>query len=137
MLGATLLGCNNDLTRNVKTDHGETIEGTMDMANANQVYLCDIEKFRIESGIAIASNSQKITDYKVHTDTRKESNKYNYRQSILELELQNYYMKMKLDKYEPKGKQKWEIFKTEYTGQLNNLNKEFMRFSTLIENKQL
>ena len=38
---------------------------------------------------------------------------------------------MKLDEYEPEGKEKWEIFKAEFACQLVELSAEFAGFSEI------
>ena len=98
------------------------------MCPANQIYLADIEQYKKEAAKAFDSNSEKITAYKVKIDTIEGKYQYDYRQSILKLELQNSYLKMKLDEYEPEGKEDWEIFKTEYAYQLVELSAEFAGF---------
>ena len=128
MLIATFVGCDN-LKENVKNVHENTIKENKDVDHSNQVYLDDIEYYRKETAITIDSNNQIISAYKVKIETLKEKCKYEYRQSILKLELQNSYMKMKLDEYEPEGKEKWEIFKAEYASQLVALSAEFAGFS--------
>jgi uncharacterized lipoprotein NlpE involved in copper resistance len=128
LLGTAFLGCDKP-RENAKTVHESTMKESAVMCHANQIYLADIENYKKEAGKAFDCNSKKITAYKVHTDTKGEKRKYDYRQSILELELQNSYMKMQLDEYKPEGKEKWEIFKAEYACQLVALSAEFAGFS--------
>ena len=128
VLGAATLAC-DDLTKNVKNIQENTISENKDTDQTNQNYLDDIENYRKETGNAIDSNNQKITAFKVKIDNKAEECKYNYRQSILKLELQNSYMKMKLDEYEPEGKEQWEIFKAAYARKLVALSIEFAGFS--------
>ena len=128
LISPAFLGCDN-LTENVKNIHEDTIEEDKDLNHANQIYMADIENYRKETGKTIDSNDQMIIDYKAKIDAKKEKCKYDYRQSIFKLELQNSYLKMKLDEYEPEGKENWEIFKAEYTSQLVELNKYFTGFA--------
>ena len=128
LISPAFLGCDN-LTENVKNIHEDTIEEDKDLNRANQIYMADIENYRKETGKTIDSNDQMIIDYKAKIDAKKEKCKYDYRQSVFKLELQNSYLKMKLDEYEPEGKENWEIFKAEYTSQLVELNKYFTGFA--------
>ena len=100
VLVAIFLGCDNP-TENVKNFHEGTIKESAVICHANQIYLADIENYRIETGKTIDSNSQKIAGYRAKTKTKNGKVKYEYRQSILKLELHNSYMKLKLDEYEP------------------------------------
>jgi len=123
LLSTSLFSCEY-LTKNGKENaNNQNIDIT------NPALLDDIQNFRREMEITIESNSKKIIHYKTKTNIKKDEHNYDYRHAILELELQNCYMKMKLDKYEPEGIEEWEIFKAEYTCQLLELSKEFTRFS--------
>ena len=128
VLVAIFLVCDNPI-KNVNDVHEGTIKENRVICHANQIYLGDIENSKKEAAIAFDSNSEKIAAYKLKINTKKGKCKYAYRQSILKLELHNSYMKMKLDEYEPEGKEKWEIFKAEYTSQLLELSEEFKGFS--------
>jgi hypothetical protein len=126
MLSTTLLGCNSR-TKNDLNLQENTLMVNKDIRYADQVCLNDIQNYRKETGKKIDSNHQKIAAYKVKIDNKGEMCKYDYRQSILKL--QNSYMEMKLDEYEPEGKEKWEFFNEEYTSRLVELSKEFTGFS--------
>ena len=127
MLIAMILSCQNPVN-NAKNITGET----KDINEANQKYLYDIEHYRVKKALTIELNSRNITVFKAKIDTKKEKCKYDYRQSIFKLELQNTYMKMKLDEYVPEGKEKWKIFKAKFTCQLDELSKEFTNFSMAV-----
>lgn len=114
--------------KNAKNVYEGTIKESAVICHTNQIYLADIENYRKETWKIIDSNSQRIIAYKVKIATVGDRCKYDYRQSILKLELQNSYMKMKLDQYEPEGKEKWEIFKAEFACQLVELSEEFAGF---------
>jgi len=109
-----------------------TTEETKDINYASQGYLDDIKHYKEENAITIESNSQNITGFKAKIATKKDACKYDYRHSIFELELQNSYMKMKLDKYKPEGKEQWIIFKAKFTCQLDELSKAFTDFSKTV-----
>lgn len=128
VLVAIFLGCDNP-RKNVKNVHEGTIKESEVICHANQLYLADIENSKKEAAIAFDSNSEKIAAYKLKIDTKKGKCKYDYRQSILKLELQNSYMKMKLEAYEPEGKERWEIFKADFACQLVELSADFVGFS--------
>jgi hypothetical protein len=123
MLSTYLIGCEN-LSKSVQEN---TNKQNIDITNP--ALLEEIENYKREMEKTIDSNDQKIIHFKAKTDFKKEKHNYDYRHAILELELQNCYMKMKLDKYATEGIEEWEIFKAEYACQLLELNKEFARFS--------
>jgi hypothetical protein len=128
VLSTIFLGCDNP-GKNVKNAYEGTIKESAVISHADQIYLADIEKYTKETEKIIDSNSQIISGYRAKTETKNGKVKYDYRQSILKLELQNSYMKMKLGQYEPEGQEKWEIFKAEFAFQLVELSKEFAGFS--------
>jgi hypothetical protein len=128
MLSVILQSCGNTLNKaqiNVRENPNEMIE-------ASTAYLRDIEQYRKETAATIELNCQKIFAFKSRVDLEKESSKSHYRHSVFELELYNSYMKKKLDDYKPEGKESWEIFKEEYTRQMNDLGTEFANFDAAI-----
>ena len=128
VLVAIFLVCDNPI-KNVNDVHEGTIKENRVICHANQIYLGDIENSKKEAAIAFDSNSEKIAAYKLKIDTKKGKCKYAYRQSILKLELQNSYMKMTMEAYEPEGEEKWKIFKAKFACQLLELSAEFAGFS--------
>ena len=126
-----MLSCNN-LTKNAMNLHENINKENNNLNENNQEYLEDIEHYRNETAKIIESNSQNILVFKAKIYSEKDESKYNYRHSIFLLELQNGYMKMKLDDYKPEGKVNWEIFKAEYTRQMEELGKEFADFTEAI-----
>lgn len=128
ILAATILSCNAP----VKNVQQNVNEENIDLDEINQEYLTDIEHYRNETSKKIESNSHNITEFKSKIDAEKEACKYDYRHSIFELELYNSYMKKKLCDYKPEGKKNWQIFKKEFTRQMDELDTEFAVFTHAI-----
>lgn len=130
MLTAIIQSCSNP-TKNVQNN---IFEGNAEVIVSGIAYLGDIEQYRKETAETIESYCQHIAALKSGIDGENDcGNQYNYRHSIFVLELYNSYMKKKLDDYKPQGQESWEIFKKEFTHQMDDLNKEFADFEETIQ----
>ena len=124
MTGAALTSCNTP-TQKVENAQDNVIEAKKELDQANQEYMADIEKFRKEKSELITANNQRIAEFKGRIENQNEEAKSDFNQKIAELENKNSDMKKKLDDYKMEGKEKWEIFKTEFNGNMDELGEAF------------
>ena len=131
MTGAIMTSCNTP-TQKAENAQDKVTEANQDLDKANQEYLVDIENFRKETADKIAANNQSIAEFKARIENEKMEAKADYKNIITELEQKNSDMKMKLDDYKTEGKEKWEIFKTEFSHDMDELGKAFNDLTTKI-----
>lgn len=81
--------------------------------------------FKKESDAKIAANEKRIADLKIKIANGKQESKAIYDKDIAWLEKTNIDLKTKLDSYNVEGKEKWEIFKTEFNHDMDELGKAF------------
>jgi F0F1-type ATP synthase membrane subunit b/b' len=124
MTGAIMTSCNTPAQK-VENAQDKVTEANQDLDKANQEYLVDIENYRKETADKIAANNQSIAEFKARIENEKMEAKADYNNKITELEQKNSDMKMKLDDYKTEGKEKWEIFKTEFSHDMDELGKAF------------
>jgi preprotein translocase subunit SecF len=126
--GLVLTNCN---TPTEKVDNAEevVIDANIDANNAlekaNQEYLKDMENFRIETAEKFASNDKSVIDFNTRIVNEKKEAKANYQKQITDLEQKSSDMKKRIDDYKAEGKEKWNIFKTEFNHDMDELGLAF------------
>lgn len=122
--GVILASCNSP-EKKVENAQNEVEEANKNLDKANQEYVTDVENYRKESAERIAENDTTIAEYKIRVAEQKKSLKAEYLKKITALETQNSDMKMRMENYKEEGKEKWEIFKTEYTHDMDAMTQAF------------
>ncbi len=122
--GVILASCNSP-EKKVENAQNEVVEANKDLDKANQEYMTDMENYRKETAERIAENDTTIADYKSRVAAQKKSLKADYLKKITALEKQNSDMKMRMENYKEEGKEKWEVFKTEYTHDMEAMTQAF------------
>lgn len=103
----------------------DAVEAEKALEKANQEYLNDIEKYRLETIAKIEENEQTILDFKEKIELEKKDVKAEYFKKIEELNKKNSDLKIKIQDYNVEGKEKWEAFKAEYNRDMEELGKAF------------
>jgi len=122
--GAILTSCNTSAER-VENAQENVIQANKDLDQANQEYLADIENYRLETASRIEANEQAIADFNAGLEHEKKAVRAEHKKRIAELEQKNREMKKKLEEYKAEGKENWEIFKAEFSHDMDELGKAF------------
>jgi len=122
--GAILTSCNTSAEK-VEAAQNNVIQANKDLDQANKEYLADIESYRIETANRIAANDASIAEFKTRMEHQRKAVKADYRKKIAELEEKNKEMKQKMDNYKEEGKEKWQIFKAEFSHDMDELGQAF------------
>jgi septal ring factor EnvC (AmiA/AmiB activator) len=96
-----------------------------DLDKANKEYLADIESYRKETLDKIVANDRSIAEFVAKIENEKEEEKAEYQKKISELRQKNNKMKDKMNEYKAEGRDKWQIFKSEFNHDMNELGKAF------------
>lgn len=115
------------------TNSGEKVENAqnnVEKANlelnlATEEYMADIEKFRTETAATIEANEKSIAEFNARIENEKIEAQAEYKSKIAELEQKNSDIKKKMAEYKAEGKEKWELFKTEFSRDMESLGKAF------------
>lgn len=122
--GAIITGCNTSATK-VEDAQQNVIQAKIDLDQANKEYLADIENYRLETANRIEANDQAIAEFKARMEHDKKAVRAEHKKKIVELEQKNREMKKKLENYQENGKEKWEIFKAEFSHDMDEMGKAF------------
>jgi len=129
MLGIFLMftSCDNAAQKVVKAEEN-VVDAEKDLQMAEEEYLADIEQYRLLSAEKIAANNRSIAEFNARIEQEKKEVRADYRSKIKELEIKNSDMKKKMDEYRVEGKDKWEIFKTEFGKDMDELGESISNF---------
>lgn len=122
--GAVITSCNTPAEKvGIAQDNVTAANDDLDKANAE--YLVDIENYRKEAAAKIVANDKSIAEFNARIESKKEAAKTDYKKKVAELEQKNTDIKRRLDEYKAEGKDNWEIFKMEFSRDLEKLGKAF------------
>jgi hypothetical protein len=122
--GAMFTGCSTS-SQKVENAQDKVIQANEELAIANKEYLADIDNYRTETAGRIAANDESIKEFNARIEHEKKSVKADYQKKIAVLEQRNRDMKMKMENYKEEGKDKWIIFKAEFSHDMDEMGKAF------------
>lgn len=120
IIGSSLTSCSSS-SEKVENAEAKVTEANIDLDKANKEYLEEIVKYRVEKAESIAANQKSIAEFKARIEKDKKGAKAEYLNKIAELEKKNTDMKYKMDNYKEEGKEKWVVFRDEFTQDLIEL----------------
>lgn len=125
IIALSLLTSCNTPAEKVENAEETVIQANKELDAANEAYLKDVENYRIETATQIEANNKSISEFNSRIETEKKEVKADYKKKIAELEQKNSDMKKKMDDYKLEGKDKWEMFKAEFSRDMSELGKAF------------
>lgn len=125
MTAGYLLSACSSPSQKVENAQEDVKEANKKLDKANDAYLADIESYRKETDEKIAANDKSISEFNARTENEKKALTADYIKNMKALEQKNSDLKKKMSEYKAEGKEQWEIFKTEFNHQLDELNKSF------------
>jgi len=129
IVGASLTSCSSSAEK-VENAEAKVTEANVDLDKANKEYLEEVVQYRVEKAEAIAANEKSIAEFKARIEKDKKGAKADYLNTIAELEKKNTDMKYKMDNYKEEGKEKWVLFRDEFTRDMIELAKAVNEFTT-------
>ena len=82
-----------------------------------------IQQYKNETNKKIVNNEKIISDIKMQIAKAEKTSKTEYEKVTAGLEKKNREMKKKLNEFDEKGKEKWQVFKRDFNRDLDDLNK--------------
>jgi hypothetical protein len=132
LIGFIFLYINSSLVMSCTTpaEKVEKAQAKVDKANGvldavNDAYLTDIETYRKGAFDKIVANDLAIKEFRARIEAQKRDAKANYVKKITELEQKNTDLKKKMDDYKASNKEKWDIFKAEFSHDMDALGQAF------------
>jgi len=126
LIGFILIGCNNS----PKAKEGELNEAKEDVVNAKAELeqskldsVSDFNKYKESIQIKLVENEKKIGELRFKLNSKDKSTKELYEQQLSKLELKNTELKIKISEYQQGPEQKWEVFKSDFNKDMDDLGK--------------
>jgi hypothetical protein len=118
------VSCNNS-SEKVKNAEAAVTKADSNLVNANQEYLTEIENYKKETAEKIATNDKSIVEFKARVAQEKKSARADYLAKVEALEKKNSDLKKRMDDYKADSKEKWDMFKTEFNHDMEEIGKSF------------
>jgi hypothetical protein len=110
------------------------IDAKTDLNLAVQDSITEFQQFKTESQNQIIANEKSIAGLKLSFADASQDNKILYEKKLIELEEKNSELKIKLAEYQQEDTDQWQLFKSEFKRDLDELGKAFADFT--ISNKK-
>ena len=129
MLGIFFMftSCDNAAQKVVKAEEN-VVDAEKDLQMAEEEYLADVEQYKLLSAEKIAANDRSIAEFNARIEQEKKEVRADYKAKIKSLETKNSDMKKKMYEYRVEGKDKWELFKTEFGKDMDDLGESISNF---------
>ena len=129
MLGIFFMftSCDNAAQKVVKAEEN-VVDAEKDLQMAEEEYLADVEQYKLLSAEKIAANDRSIAEFNARIEQEKKEVRADYKAKIKSLETKNSDMRKKMDEYRVEGKDKWELFKTEFGKDMDELGESISNF---------
>lgn len=124
-----LAGCNSPAQK-LENAEEEVTAANKKLETANEEYLADLKNYRLATAERIAENDESIARFKLRIANEKKETRDEYNKKIIALEQKNSDNKKRLDDYKTEGKANWEIFKTEFSRDMDELGTAIRNLTT-------
>jgi hypothetical protein len=122
--GAILSGCSTS-SQKVEDAQENVVAANLALDQANKEYLADMANYRQETSSRIAANEESIKEFNGRIKEEKKAARADFKKKIAALEQQNNDMKIRMDNYREEGKDKWVIFKAEFSHDMDEMGQAF------------
>lgn len=135
-----LTGCNSSSQKienaedNLQNAKEAVIDARTDLNVAVRDSITEFQQFKTESQNEIIANEKSIAGLKLSYADASQENRILYEKKVAELEEKNSALKVKLAEYKEGNTDQWQIFKSEFKRDMDELRKAFADFT--INNKK-
>ena len=124
-----IASCNSPSEKVEKAQENVT-EAKEELNKAENDYVSDMNRFRIETDSSIAENQKRIDELKQKAEMDKKEIKEKNQKKIAELEQRNKDLKRRIDEYKGEGNDKWQSFKREFKRDMEELGQAIRDIGT-------
>lgn len=130
VMGAILTTFDGTLPK-VDSMRGNMAKGVSRLEKANQEYLADIAKVKLEAHEQFMLNAQRLAG--VRTDMGVKKYDQEYMKKLTSLDKRNTEMKSKIQNYRPDGVDNWTVFKGNFNRDMEKIAKECRQFAKAVK----
>ncbi|MFA9289853.1 MAG: hypothetical protein ACEQSF_01315 [Solirubrobacteraceae bacterium] len=117
-------------TKKVENAAEKVIEAKDDLYKQNKEFLLEVEEYKKSTIDKIIANEKNIEDFNLRIATQKINAKEDYEKKIAKLNAKNLDLKKKINDFKSDNKENWEIFKSDFSREMDKLNLEFQSFTS-------
>jgi len=96
----------------------------------DQIVKDSIQEFRTESAQKIADHEKNLMEFRKRVAKEKKENREKYEMKLAELEQKNSDLKKRLDDFKEESQDKWDIFKMDFSRDMDELGEDFKNLTT-------
>jgi uncharacterized protein HemX len=126
---AIVMSCNSP-AKNLENAESNVVEAKEDLSKAQEEYAADVRLFRLETDKKITANEKEIADINEKIKKSKSKQRSEYEKQIVVLEQKNKTLKQKMDDYKADTNKDWQLFKTEFNKDMDELGLALKNFVT-------
>jgi hypothetical protein len=131
--GIIITGCQSSETKVENAQ--EKVQFAKDKLNEanqelDQATKDSIQQYRKENLQKLNAHEKSIADFKSRIATKKKENRAEYEKELLRIEEKNTDLKKRLDEYKEEGRDRWDIFKSEFSREMDQLGEDFKKLTT-------
>jgi hypothetical protein len=119
---ASTQNCNNPGPQ-TKSEN-EASDTTKNIDTTNIKYTKDMETYKKQMSDTLTSIDTAISKFREKMKKEGKEAKIEYNKGIAELDQRGKELRKKLEEYKEKGKEKWDVFKTDFTKDMDTLSKQ-------------
>ena len=120
LVGGLMSSCGSSAEK-LKDANENSVEANKDLEAAKVAYAEDMANYRKETAEKLATNDKNLAEFKARIAVQKSDAKADYIKKVAELEQKNSDYKKRLADYKEEGKDKWDIFKAEFSRDMDEL----------------
>ncbi len=90
---------------------------------AHYLHVAEVINYKKAIAAKIAANEKRINDYKISISNKSKSYTAEYKEPISVLDRKNCSLKKRISEYKEAGPQKWQLFKKEFSIDMESLDK--------------
>lgn len=126
------IGCSSSSEKVTKAEDN-VVEANKKLDEEKAAYQQDMKEFKIRSAEQIAANEKSIEEFNARIATQKMEAKAEYQKKIDELNTKNSDLKKKIADFNTDSKSSWELFKSEFSRDMDELGTAFKDFTVTNE----
>lgn len=100
-------------------------QAQLNLYEAQQAAHAEYLEFKRVSDEKFVANQKSIAEFKARIASEKMENRAEYEMKLAELDQKNSDLKKKLDEFKAEGKDQWDIFKTQFRQDMENMSESF------------
>lgn len=106
------------------------IEAEEELEESNEAYRKEMRAYKERTAVQFDANEKSLKDFQLRIAEQKGEAKTDYEKKIAELNNKNSDLKRRMEDFRSDSQSSWEIFKSEFGRDMDELGKSFRDFTT-------